>query len=39
MISLFRGTTPRIQSASGRSIASLEPVRLGGIDQWVTLAV
>lgn len=37
MFSLFRGRTPVVRSSTNRSISSLEPIRLGGIDQWVTI--
>lgn len=37
MFSLFQGKTPAIFSSSARSISSLEPIRLGGVDQWVTI--
>lgn len=37
MFSLFRGRTPTIRSNTNRSIASLEAIRLGGVDQWMTI--
>lgn len=37
MVSLFRGTTPPIRGGRPNSIAALERVSLGGVDQWLTL--
>lgn len=37
MVSLFRGTTPPIRGGPERSIAALESLSLGGVDQWLTL--
>jgi proline iminopeptidase len=37
MFSLFKGRTPAIRSHTQRSIATLEQVRLGGVDQWITI--
>jgi pimeloyl-ACP methyl ester carboxylesterase len=37
MFSLIRGRAPAIRSATGRSIATLEAVRLGATDQWLTI--
>jgi proline iminopeptidase len=37
MFSLFHGKTPPIRTSTGRSIASLEPIRLGGVTQWATM--
>ena len=37
MFSLFRGHTPAIRSNTNRSISSLESIRLGGVDQWMTI--
>ena len=37
MPSLFRGRTPSIPNATARSIAVLERMTLGGVDQWLTL--
>jgi proline iminopeptidase len=37
VFSLFRGKTPPIRTGTARSIAVLERMRLGGVDQWLTL--
>ncbi len=37
VFSLFQGKTPPIRSKTGRSIAVLERIGLGGIDQWATI--
>lgn len=37
MISLIHGKTPPIRSQTERSIAVLEPIRLGGVTQWATI--
>jgi proline iminopeptidase len=37
VVSLFRGKTPPIRDGRSRSIAALERMRLGGVDQWLTL--
>jgi proline iminopeptidase len=37
VFSLFKGKTPRIRATSGRSIAVLEPIQLGGVIQWATI--
>lgn len=37
MFSLFRGHTPAIRSKPKQSIATLTAVRIGGVDQWMTI--
>jgi pimeloyl-ACP methyl ester carboxylesterase len=37
VFSLFRGKTPPIRNGASGSIAALERMRLGGVDQWLTL--